>query len=178
MKKTNAQLEKRKREKEKRKKTEKAILRLAADIPNSPSPAVAASTKTEGVSIASRSSIHDDRAVKCLRCDGTGHLTSKCNMCNGSGVMPVRCKKCSGTGTYTQESGPCVRCREAGVLLDGSVCPRCKGRKVQMAFTTPCSQCSGTGSFNSPCKKCGGSLQVVIDCSNCNGTGLFLRKTT
>ena len=67
MKKTNAQLEKRKREKEKRKKTEKAILRLAADIPNSPSPAVAASTKTEGVSIASRSSIHDDRAVKCLR---------------------------------------------------------------------------------------------------------------
>jgi len=174
--KTATQIEKRKRETENRKKTTNAVLKLAADLPDHP-PAKGTRSPTAGTRpTAAPGQAPPGPAVKCLRCDGTGRLTSDCNICSGRGVMAVRCRKCHGIGTYTQEAGPCVRCREKGVLLDGTICPRCKGRKTQMAFTSPCAQCSGSGTFNAPCKKCGGSLRIEIHCSNCNGTGHFQRK--
>ena len=176
MAKTNAQIEKRKRETEKRKKTEKVIRKLAADIPDDHADKGATSPNTKGEKPSAQSNLLPNPAVKCLRCDGTGRLTSDCNICSGRGTMAIRCRKCSGTGTYTQEAGPCARCKATGLLVDGTVCPRCKGHKTQMAFSTTCSQCSGLGTFNAPCKSCGGSLHFEINCSNCNGTGYFQRK--
>lgn len=176
MAKTQAQIEKRKRETEHRKKTEKVIRRLAAELPDPHPEKGTASPGTKGDKPSSQNNPLAGPAVKCLRCDGTGRLTSDCTFCGGRGVTAIRCRKCSGTGTYSQEAGPCARCKSQGVLTDGTECPRCKGRKTQMAFSTTCSQCSGTGSFNAPCKRCGGSLHVETICGNCNGTGLFQRK--
>lgn len=174
--KTDAQLEKRKRETEKRKKTEKVIRKLAAAMPDHPAKEGAISSDTQEVKASSQGSPLPGQAVKCLRCDGTGRLTTACSFCSGRGTVAVRCRKCSGTGIYAQEAGPCARCKAKGVLMDGTVCPRCKGHKTQMAFSTPCAQCSGTGFFQAPCKRCGGSLHVEIQCSNCEGTGYFQRK--
>jgi len=161
--KTNAQFDKRKRETEKRKKLEKVIKQIAAEMPEDKTEKVAASPLGAP-------------GVKCLRCDGTGHLTRDCDFCSGRGEMVVSCRKCSGKGTYAQKAGPCARCEAKGVLADGTQCPRCKGHKVQMAFSSPCSKCSGSGSFTAPCKRCGGSLKFEADCPACDGTGFFRGK--
>jgi DnaJ-class molecular chaperone len=63
-----------------------------------------------------------------------------------------------------------------GVLADGHKCPRCKGHKVQLAFSSPCAKCAGTGSLTVPCKRCGGNLKFQADCPACEGTGCFRRK--
>jgi DnaJ-class molecular chaperone len=174
--KTNAQNEKSKREFEKRKKTEKVIRKLAADMPVNDANKGPTPPSTHEELPSSRSKTLPGQGVKCLRCDGTGRLTSDCTICSGRGTMAVRCRKCAGTGTFTQEAGPCARCKAKGVLLDGTKCPRCKGHKTQMAFSTTCSQCAGSGSFDAPCKRCGGSLHFEVNCSSCNGTGYFQGK--
>lgn len=163
MAKTNAQLDKRKRETDKRKKLEKVIKGIAAEMPEDKIEKVAASP-LEG------------SGVKCLRCDGTGHLTRGCDICSGRGEMVVSCRKCSGKGIYAQQAGPCARCEAMGVLADGHKCPRCKGHKVQLAFSSPCAKCAGTGSLTVPCKRCGGNLKFQADCPACEGTGCFRRK--
>ena len=114
--------------------------------------------------------------VKCLRCDGTGRLSAVCESCKGLGVLVLSCRKCSGTGTYSQPSGPCGRCDAKGVLKDGTECPRCKGSKRQVAFSSACTRCSGTGSARLPCKVCRGSLKIEVSCKTCHGTGLFRSK--
>ena len=162
MAKTNAQLDKRKRETEKRKKLEKVIRNIAAEMPEDKIEKVVASPL-------------ENSGVKCLRCDGTGHLTRDCDICNGRGTTVVSCRKCSGKGTYAQKAGPCARCEAKGVLADGTKCPRCKGHKTQLAFSSPCAKCSGGGALTVPCRRCGGNLKFEADCGNCHGTGLYRR---
>ena len=191
--KTDAQLEKRKRETEKRKKLERVIKKIAAEMPEEPAPAggtarAAAPLRPHGVSRprpdtppvervpAPSQSDPADPGVKCLRCDGVGHVLSDCDQCKGRGTMVVSCRKCSGSGTYVQKAGPCTRCAATGVLADGHKCPRCKGHKVQLAFSTPCAKCAGTGSLSVACKRCGGSLKYEAPCVTCNGTGRYHRK--
>ncbi len=188
MAKTDAQLEKRKRETEKRKKLERVIKKIAAEMPEEPAlkGGTARSlelalcppldpTSGEKVPPPPKSDAADP-GVKCLRCDGVGHVLSDCDMCKGRGTMVVSCRKCSGSGTYAQKAGPCTRCEATGVLADGHKCPRCKGHKVQISFSTPCAKCAGTGSLSVVCKRCGGSLTFQAPCVTCNGTGRYHRK--
>lgn len=115
--------------------------------------------------------------VPCLRCEGTGRLQAECDACGRRGEIVVSCRKCSGKGVYSQKAGPCGRCGATGVLEDGSTCPRCKGHKAQLAFSTPCLKCSGSGSLKVPCKRCGGSLRMQADCPNCQGTGTYRKPS-
>jgi len=161
--KTPAQIEKQKREAEKRKKRDKAILKIAREMPDDPAEEVV----TPPI---------PGNGVKCLRCEGTGHLILDCDICKGQGKMVVRCRKCAGKGTYTQLAGPCSRCAATGVLEDGTQCPRCKGRKLQLEFSSPCFKCSGTGTTKVACKRCGGSLRYKSPCGNCGGTGIYQPK--
>lgn len=87
--------------------------------------------------------------------------------------MVLRCRKCDGVGTYTQQAGLCIRCKAKGMLADGTVCPRCQGRKTQPEFTAPCRKCSGGGTLELPCKACRGTGQTASPCPNCQGTGVY-----
>ena len=177
MSKTDAQLDKKKREVAKRKQMEKIVKKIAADMPDDQ---IEQKVQFDEVKInenkTDEGKFTGEAGVKCLRCNGAGHSISDCDICKGRGITNVSCRKCLGKGTYSQKAGPCTRCDATGVLADGHKCPRCKGYKVQIAFSSPCVKCSGAGSLDVPCKRCNGTLKYEAFCVTCSGTGLYKKK--
>lgn len=114
-------------------------------------------------------SVHAERYILCLGCDGTG----KCELCDpakgsdrlGDGYM--QCWLCHQTGyavcgtNHTGDGTP-IGCDGSGHMPDGTTCLVCNG-----SGRYPCDVCGGTGIFECKCRQQGQPGK----CIQCFGTG-------
>ena len=113
--------------------------------------------------------VHAERYILCLGCDGTG-MCELCDPAKGSdrlGDGYMQCWLCHQTGyavcgtNHTGDGTP-IGCDGSGHMPDGSVCVVCNGEGRY-----PCDVCSGTGIFECKCRQQGQPGK----CTLCYGTG-------